>query len=142
MSKYYVETVVEQIDINEGGLSIIDLDHGDTDKVMDFIRLPYVVSKEQIYDDLEKGIIYHIGLNLWNDYGYDTDYINYNYETIFAEGFGYHKAIEKKILRLIRLAMQDKRATALQTLLSKEYNEAIRKKDLEIEQKLDIGETT
>ena len=39
MSKYYVETVVEQIDINEGGLSIIDLDHGDTDKVMDFIML-------------------------------------------------------------------------------------------------------
>jgi len=140
MSKYYVETVVEQIDINN--FEVIDMDHGDHNSVMDFIRLPYVVSKEQIYDDLEKGIIYHIGLKFWNDYGHDTDYFDYDYEMIFAEGFDYHKAIEKKILRLIRLAMQDKRATALQTLLSKEYSEAIQKKDLEIEQKLEMGETT
>ena len=127
MSKFFIEIVVEQ---QEVGGNILDIDHGDHESIMDFIRLPMVRSKQQIYSDLEnENIEYSIGLNLWNEHGYCTEYFDYDYEMIFAEGFGCHKAIEKKILRLIRLAMKDERATALQTLLSKEYADAVHKKN-------------
>jgi len=126
MSKFYIEIVVEQ---QEVGGDILDMDHGKHESIMNFIHLPMVDSKQQIYNDLEdENIEYNIALKLHDEYSYCTDYFDYDYEMIFAEGFGYHKAIEKKILRLIRLAMQDDRATALQTLLSKEYRDAVNKK--------------
>ena len=129
MSKFFIEIVVEQ---QEVGGDILDMDHGDHKSIMDFIRLPmlYLHSKQEIYSDLEnENIEYNIGLKLHDEYSYCTEYFDYDYEMIFAEGFGCHKSIEKKILRLIRLAMKDERAIALQTLLSKEYADAVHKKD-------------
>jgi hypothetical protein len=125
MSKFFIEIVVEQ---QEVGGDILDMDHGKHESIMNFIHLPMVDSKQQIYNDLEdENIEYNIGLKLHDEYSYCTEYFDYDYEMIFAEGFGCHKAIEKKILRLIRLAMKDDRATALQTLLSKEYADAVHK---------------
>tara|TARA_R110000796_G_scaffold216307_1_gene332359 strand:- start:217 stop:636 length:420 start_codon:yes stop_codon:yes gene_type:complete len=134
MSKFFIEIVVEQ---QEVGGDILDMDHGKHESIMDFIRLPMVDSKQQIYNDLEnENIEYNIALKLWWKGGdYDTEYFNYDYENIFAEGFSYHASIEKKILRLIRLAMKDERATALQTLLSKEYRDAVNKKEEELTRK-------